>query len=170
MSWDTELVTIVRYLIGDVDPDTPTYDDARIEKLVLIAAFQVNIDSTFLAVYSANIEAGTLTPDPTGAGGSTRDDAFMSLTSLRAAYILSANEFRTLGNQGIRIKDGESEIDLRRDPRTLELMRDTFKTEYDAKLYQYKVDKTAVGLAVPPPAPGPLRLPWWTYRSWNGGC
>jgi hypothetical protein len=170
MSWDTEMVTMVRYLIGDVDPDTPTYDDDRLSTLILLASFQVKLDAGFIHSYSVNLDNGTLTPDPTGAGGVARDDSFMSLVSLKASAILSENEFRTYGGQGIRIKDGESEIDLRRDPATLKLMRDTFRDEYADKLYLYKLDQTSVGLAVPPPASGPLRLPWWTHRSWNGGC
>lgn len=172
MSWDSELVLIVRYLIGDVS-DTPTYDDDRLETLILIASFQVKQDSSFVHNYMIDLDNGSISPDPTGAGGVTRDEPYMSLVSLKASYILSANEFRTYAGQGIRIKDGESEIDLRRNPETLKQMRDTFKVEYEDKLYLYKIDKTGGGLAVSAsPATGSdgcgeVCMPWWVNRCWS---
>jgi hypothetical protein len=105
------MVTIVRHMIDDLSA-TPTYSDSRLETLILISALQVKEDiENFAQVYTIDIEAVTLSPDPTNTA--TRDDSFIALVTLKAACTLCINAFKEAAGQSIRIKEGRSEIDFR---------------------------------------------------------
>ena len=92
MSWQGQMSTVVRHLINDVDASNYTFTPQRIETTVLVAAQLMTMNVDFTNTYDINVEACTLSPDPTDAG--TKDNPFVALTCLRAACIIIGSEIR----------------------------------------------------------------------------
>ena len=111
MAWDTEMVTMLRYMIDDVDA-TQKYSDSRLQTLIVITATQVNYDvGAFSQTYTYNIATPSISPDPTDS--SNRDDDFITLVTLKAACTISLSEFRDAARKGISFKQGRSSIDTK---------------------------------------------------------
>lgn len=109
MAWQDEMAAITRELIGDVD--TPyVFTDARIESVITVAAQFVNSEVDFDTTYTIDVDAGTISPDPT----SPRDDMFISLVTMKASCILYRALLRTYAaSEGVKIRDGMGEIEVR---------------------------------------------------------
>lgn len=106
--WNNELVVIVRHLINDVECEL--FTDERLEEVILVASQFVISEVTFDTTYSVDVDAASLSPDPTD----PRDDMFISLVTLKTACILYRGLLRTYASsEGIRVKDGMGEIDVR---------------------------------------------------------
>lgn len=110
MAWQDELIPIVRVLINDL-AGTPTYDDDRLEQLLLVACRQVNSEMTFDQDFVINVGNGTLLPDPTI--DPNKNDSFINLVTQKAACILDQSVAVIAAKQAISVKDGASAIDLR---------------------------------------------------------
>lgn len=129
MSWQTEMVGLLRNLIGDV-AYPPTYSDDRLEKVLLTSAQFVAMEVPFTADYVSDIDNGTLTPDPTDRDADTRDDSFINLTVLKAACMISTSEARVAVGQAISIRDGSSAISISADGR-LRMWEKGFCSQYE---------------------------------------
>lgn len=108
MTWQTEMVPIVRYLINDATAPY-TYEDSRIQQTIAIAAQLTLITTSFDKDYVVDVATPSITPDPTD---ETRDDAFISLVSIQAACIILGAEVKTASQSSVRIQDGPHTIDL----------------------------------------------------------
>ena len=82
--------TVVRHLINDVDPTNYTFTTNRIETTILVAAQLIIMNVDFNNEYEINVEASTLSPDPSDS--ETKDNPFIALTCLRAACIIIGSE------------------------------------------------------------------------------
>ena len=111
MAWKTELVQLVRNIIGDTDIDSPTYTDERLQEVILTSAQLLQGDVDFSQDYTVDIDQCTLTPDPTTTG--SKDNDFINLVALRTSCIISNSEFRTAANKAYNFTDGPSKIDGR---------------------------------------------------------
>ena len=110
MAWQTEMTLIVRTLISDLDPVSPTYSDARIEQVIAVAATYVKQDANLSQTYDINVTATTISPDPTLG---VRDDWFVGLTCLKSACILDQSTFRTKAAvDGVRASLGSASIGI----------------------------------------------------------
>lgn len=90
-SWETEMVTMIRFLINDLT-EPYTYSDSRLKQLVIISAQFVSQELTFLNDYIVNFGDLLISPDPTAA--ETRDNAFINLVVLKAACMADQSSFR----------------------------------------------------------------------------
>jgi hypothetical protein len=108
LSWNDELVAITRQLIGDTE-NPYTFTETRMEEVIATAAQFVNCEVDFDTTYTIDVDATTISPDPT----SPRDDLFISLVTLKAACILYRAILRTYASsEGVRVKDGMGEIQV----------------------------------------------------------
>lgn len=135
MAWDDEMPTILRVTIQDTGA-TPLYTDDSLAQMILVASLSLQAEIAFLQKYVPNLPNGSLKPDPTLAAN--RDDPFINLCCVKAALLLVMGEIKSFARQGIRIRDGSSEIQLQRDPAGLKLLYDAYKAQYDDALYAYK--------------------------------
>src|SRR4051812_5151500 len=110
MSWQTELVRVLRHFLDDLDETTPKYSDQRFQELLVVCALKVKHDVSFSTTYTIDLENIDITPDPSDSG--TRDEDFMNLVCYKAAAILALSEYKTTSGQSIFIKDGSSAVDL----------------------------------------------------------
>lgn len=108
MAWQDILIPMVRTLIGDYG-DIPRYANERIEQAVLTAALIVSQQYPFTTTYTLDFTAVTITPDPTETA--TLDNIAIALFSLKAACLLSVNDYQKAVGAGIRVRDGDSEVD-----------------------------------------------------------
>lgn len=110
MSWQTEMTIIVRTLINDLDPVSPTYSDSRIEQVITVAGTFVQQEANLSNTYTINVSAPSIINDPTTP---TRDDAFVALTCLKAACIIDQSTYRTKATtDGIRAALGSASIQV----------------------------------------------------------
>lgn len=106
MSWNTEISTIVRVLINDLQQPY-AYSNSRLEQVIVVAAKYVQFDVVLDHTYTINIEDPNITPDPT----EDDDSIFISLVSLKAACIIDQSNFRTKASlEGIRAALGPASI------------------------------------------------------------
>jgi len=106
MSWDVNLVLMVRVLVSDISLPQ-TYADEYIKRVLITAGIIVDAEISFGNDYSYDISALTISPDPV-----TEDDSiFVALVPLKAACILTQGEFKQALGQGIKVRDGDSAID-----------------------------------------------------------
>jgi hypothetical protein len=106
MTWDVDLVLMVRILIGDL-PSPQTYTDEYLEQVIIVAGIQVDVEFPFSYTYTYDISAATISPDPI----INNDSPFIALIPLKAACILIQGEFKQSLGQGIKVRDGDSAID-----------------------------------------------------------
>lgn len=91
MSWQTEMVAMVRQLTNDV---TVPYlnSDARLAQLIAMSAQLVQNEITFDTTYTVDVANSTISPDPTTP---VRDNKFINFVVLRAACIVDQGAYRT---------------------------------------------------------------------------
>jgi hypothetical protein len=157
MPWQTDMVLMLRSIIGDLD--AAKYTDARLQQVLVVGAYNVQNDATFPNTYTANVGAVSLSPDPVD----LNDSNFTVLTVYKSACILVGSEVKTESANAISIKDGPSAIDLRGVSGSLTSLYKDLCAKYDDLLNSYRYesgngDGTPVGTAILGPySPG----------SWN---
>lgn len=110
MAWKTELVQMVRNIIGDISLDSPTYSDERLQEIILVSAQLLQGELDFDNFYTIDVDECGLSPDPTI---SPKDDGFINLVVLRTSCIIANSEFRTAANNAYNFVDGPAKIDGR---------------------------------------------------------
>ncbi len=107
MTFLDEGVEILRVLLGDLGP-TPEFTDSRLERLLFVAALQVDNEVHLRHKYTIKPSYQTIEPDPL----SLDDFAFLNLTCLKAACIADVSKLRTEAMRaGIRAKLGPALLD-----------------------------------------------------------
>lgn len=162
MTWDTELVDMLRSEIGDFEEDS--YTDSRLRKVLTHAAYSVNQRAKFSNTYVVNTDTISITPDPI----ELNDYDFSILTIMRAVCIILTGEARTKGGNAVSIKDGPSSFDNKdAGKNTIELMKNACKA-YETLLTTYQLcgsnngeGSSGVGQAVLGPySPGSFLMNW----------
>ena len=153
MSWQGQMGTIVRHLVNDLDSSNYKYSDDRVETSILVASQLMIMNVDFNNTYDINVESCRLSPDPTDSA--TKDDAFITLSCLRAACIIIGSEIRSESGNAISIKDGPSAIDLRGVTQTLTVLYKDLCEKYEHLLLEYRAGSSIAGHAILGPyAPG----------------
>lgn len=106
MTWDQEIIRIVRVLINDLNSPYE-YSDRRLLQTITVAAKYVEFDVVLDTVYAVDVVNNTITPDPTING----DSIFVSLVSLKTACIIDQSAFRTKATlEGIKAALGPASL------------------------------------------------------------
>lgn len=159
MSWQGEMTTIVRYLISDVDPANYSYSNERLETSILVAAQIVLVELDFENTYTIDVEQCYLSPDPTdpttGLSTVNKDDAFINLTSLKAACLIMGSEMKTQALNAVRVSDGPSSIDYTAVAANIKYLYEYSCKTYEEYKFNYAAGNNAVGKAILSPySPG----------------
>ncbi len=153
MAWQTEMVRIIRYIINDLDSSNYSFTDTRLEETVLVASQLVLTEIDFEQTYTVDVDALSLSPDPTT--GDDKDDAFISLVSLKSACVILGSEVRTNSLNSVSVRDGQAAIDMRGVTAGLSDLYKDMCLKYDQAVLQYKAGNSIAGQAVLSPyAPG----------------
>lgn len=105
MSWDVDLVMMLRTEIGDFD--SIAYTDNRLREVLAYAAYSVNQRATFKNIYTIDVDTLSVSPDPYDG----KDYDFCVLTVYKAACTILTGEMRLAAKYGVKIKDGPSSFD-----------------------------------------------------------
>ncbi len=106
MTWDVDLVLMVRVLISDINAPQK-YTDTYLQRVLITAGLITDSKITFPFDYTYDISNLTISPDPIVSG----DSVFIALVPLRSACIITQGEFKQALGQGIKVRDGDSAID-----------------------------------------------------------
>ena len=151
MSWKTDLVLMVRSIIGDLDKSK--FTDERLKQILVVGAYNVVNDADFTNTYTVNVAEVSISPDPI----SEKDVDFNVLTVYKSACILIGSEVKTESANAISIKDGPSAIDLRGVANSLHVLYKDLCQRYDELLKAYQYNNTLVGQAILGPySPGSM--------------
>lgn len=115
MSWQVEMVEMLRIMINDFESPVK-FSDTTLEKVIVTSAQYVITDVTFdfNQVYVPDIVTISITPDPTDRVAGTRDDDFINLTLLKAAcFIDNCSAREAARKSGITIKEWATTIDTK---------------------------------------------------------
>jgi hypothetical protein len=138
--WSNIGIVLLRDLINDVS-DTPTYDDTRLQSLLLSAAY-LNIQNIdFSYEYTVNLLTQDISPDPP-------ESEFISLMVLRAVYMIAESEWKTESRKGITLRDGPTSISM---ADSINAKRDyaiKTKEQFDKAVVAYKTGNYNVGEAI----------------------
>ena len=155
MTWQNEMVRIVRFLINDLD--ATTYEDCRLEETILVAV-QLLIDQLdFANTYTVDVDSLVLSPDPTTL--TTKDNFFINVASIKAACIVLGSEAKTLAAQSARIKDGPSSIDISSAYQSVHQLYKELCDKLDKMILDYNAGNSVAGQAVLTP---------YTYEGIDG--
>src|SRR4051812_44108982 len=108
MAWEDTLVVMVRNLIGDLGT-VPVYSDERIQSAIITSGLIVSQEYIFNVAYIFDLSTPDMTPDPTETD--TLDPIAVGLFTLKAACLLNTNSYQTALGGGIKVRDGDSEVD-----------------------------------------------------------
>lgn len=106
MTWDVDLVLVLRVLIGDLNAPQKN-SDSYLQRVLVAAGIIVNVEVDLPEDYVFDISDVEITPDPIVIG----DTITQALLPLKAACILNQSQFQTALGQGIKVRDGDSAID-----------------------------------------------------------
>ena len=122
MSWQTDVITTIRTLIGDLDGTK--YADTRLLTVAIIASNYVNKEVSFENTYTISISDLEITPTP--------ESDFIILLSLKAASIILNAEAKVAGENSVKIVDGPSSIDLASSYNALKNSAKTAEDDYQS--------------------------------------
>lgn len=106
MSWQTDIPTLIRVLINDLN-DPPIYSDERLIQTITVAARYVQFDVVLDHFYTVDSINQTITPDPT----EDKDEIFICLVGLKTACIIDQSTFRSKAAlEGIRAALGPAQL------------------------------------------------------------
>ncbi len=108
MAWQDDLVIMVRHLIGDL-ATTPVYSDDRIAEAIVVSGLIASQEYPLDVTYTFDFSLPDISPDPTLP--ESYDGLAIALFTLKAACILLTNSYQTAIGTGIRVRDGDSEVD-----------------------------------------------------------
>jgi hypothetical protein len=144
MSWQNEMVRILRFLINDISGST--YEDCRLEETLIVAAQLQSAAIDFDNTYTIDVDSLTLSPDPTETN--PKDDWFINIVCVQAACIILNSEAKTLAAQAYRIKDGPSSIDVSASYSSVKQMADDLCDKLAQMIMEYKAGNSVGGQAI----------------------
>jgi hypothetical protein len=144
MSWQSDSLTLLRNIIGDVGA-IYEYDDTRLSDLVVAAAKIIIEQVGFSNDYTVDMSTGVISPDP------VTDTDFMDLLVLKAWEVLSYNEYRVASSKAMIIRDGPSTIDARGVADNKKQIAMKAAKDYADALSAYSFGSSPVGKAVVSP-------------------
>lgn len=103
--WETDLILMLRVMIGDLIP-VPKNTDTYLKRVLITAGILVENDILLSNDYIFDISNMTITPDPVV----LNDIVFKALVPLKASCILNQADFRIALSQGISVRDGDSAL------------------------------------------------------------
>jgi hypothetical protein len=141
--WQAEMITLLRVLVDDLTSPY-TYTDGRLTQVLAVAAQLVTAELNFPYNFQVNIQALTITPNPTDRTA-TRDDNFINLVCIKGACLIDRGEAKKSVGQSIAIRDGSSSIDLRGSMEgRLKLLEKGWCNVYEETKLEYKAGRAGV--------------------------
>jgi len=143
--WKTEMTTLLRYMINDVDENSREFTDERLCSLLVSSAHMTLGVVDFPKDYQIDIANSGISPDPIKGG---RDNSFINLVVLKAVCLLATGEYRSSTNQGIVVRDGPSSVDPRAMVIAKREMMSASCDKYEQAELEYRLGNSNAGEAI----------------------
>lgn len=165
MSWDVDMTLMVRILISDLDPTTPTYSDSRIQQVIVVAGTYVQQEANLDKKYTINISSPSIVEDPTL--DPNKDEIFVGLTCLKSACLLDQSTFRTKATiDGVRSSLGSASISVSSNLTGFKTILDQGPCSmYQSLLNDWNIGNASAVRAVLSPFAGNTFTPSWYDRG-----
>ena len=122
MAWQTDLVTMLRNVIFDVDSTNYTYTDNRLKEMLVVSSHLVTQDIAFDTTYTITISTTGISPDPTDSTDAN-SIAFQNFVVLKAACLADQSTLRTKAlAAGVTAKLGPASIRTNSNLRGFEIL------------------------------------------------
>ena len=144
MTWENEIVRIVRFLVNDLESES--YTDSRLEETILVAAQLLLATMDFDHSYAVEVDCASLTPDPTLT--SPKDNFFTNVLALKTACIILGSEAKTLAAQSYTIKDGPSSISITGAYQATKQLYTEMCNKLDKVIFDYRAGNSIAGQSV----------------------
>lgn len=160
MAWDTDMIVMLRSVLGDYT-EPYTFCDNTLIDLLITAAVSVVTSVDFDRTYTVDVSDRSITPDPTA----SNDQSFQVLVVLKAACILAKGQQRLKAEYGgVSIKDGPSSINMAGPGKLSKEYADDACKAYQDALLAYKTGNGLSGKAIV----GPYDLGVYSRSSTSG--
>jgi len=146
MSWSGEVLTMVRYMIWDIDSGNYTYTDDSLLGAVFMSAKLVSLDVSTTNDYTVDVETRTIDPDPSTP---TSDPGFINLTALKTSANILFAEAKLESKRGIAITDGPSSINTGNRAKDVASQAKTYSDRYELYKRQYTAGRYGKGVITP---------------------
>lgn len=163
--WQDTMVLMLRALLNDLDETK--YTDARLQQLLTIGAYNVNIEADFSIDYNIDVVGISISPDPV----SSNDADFVTLVVYKTASIVLGSEVKLESANAISIKDGPSAMDLRGVSSKLMELYDRIIGQYEQMLEHYQYNNSVGDAILGPYSPGSWNVNGgqsYAFYNWNG--
>jgi len=122
MAWQTDLVTMLRNVIFDVDSTDYTYTDNRLKEMLVVSSRLVTQEIAFDTTYTITISTTGISPDPTD-NTDANSIAFQNFVVLKAACLADQSTLRTKAlAAGVTAKLGPASISTNSSLRGFEIL------------------------------------------------
>ena len=122
MAWQTDLVTMLRNVIFDVDSTNYTYTDNRLKEMLVVSSRLVAQEIAFDTTYTITISTTGISPDPTDSTDAN-SIAFQNFVVLKAACLADQSTLRTKAlAAGVTAKLGPASISTNSNLRGFEIL------------------------------------------------
>lgn len=138
-----DILSLLRQIIDDSESPYD-FSDSSLKGLICSAAFMLTGYITFSNTYTINLQAKTISPDPS----SSSDTSFINLVAMKAACMLARSEQRLAANKGISITDGPSSINGGAIAQYKKVWSDSLCADYQEMERQYRLGQLNVGKAI----------------------
>lgn len=120
MSFELDVITIIRHMIDDLDCSDQEYTDDRLLELIFIAANYTNLDID--TEYTISISEQSISPAP--------DSHFTNLVALKATCMLLRSAAASYAKFDFKVTDGPSTVDLKDIAQKLQTAADNSCKQY----------------------------------------
>jgi len=111
MSWQNTSLLMLRTMLNDAGVSEMRYSTQRLEELLITSAYFLPLEINFNSIYTVDVSAYTITPDPGGSSPTADGDEFISFMVLKAACIADEGNFRNAALlQGVNARVGPAHI------------------------------------------------------------
>lgn len=168
MSWDSVIVEITRLLVDDIDIDNQRYTDERLERAIIVGAYQLLKECEFDVTYTVDILAASISPDPTESAN--LDVSFVNLIALKASSLVYLSEMKTAALNAVKVTDGPSSIDYTQVATNMKALYEKANKTLEDAIFAYNAGQSVVGKAILSPySPGSDVVQRWCYRYGDYG-
>lgn len=140
MSWQNEMVIIVRHMVNDLNSASYEFSNSRLEEAILVSAQNLKGELEFYHTYNIEVDNRLLTPDPTTTPTniSNKDDDFIALCCLKTSILITHGQWRYYSLRAISTKDGPTSLDMKGIAQAFKNIHDDLIKQFEQAKFDYQ--------------------------------
>lgn len=161
MSWQNEMVIIVRHMVNDLNSASYEFSNSRLEEAILVSAQNLKGELEFYHNYNVEVDNRIISPDPTlsPTDTSNKDDDFIALCCLKTSILITHGQWRYYSLRAISTKDGQTSLDMRGIAQAFKNIHDALVKQFEDAKLDYQASGSVGGKAILTPY-SPASFAW----------